>query len=941
MRPVASDAATGGHDRAPTPDAKATRLATEASETLRGGNLVASEVLSQRALELRLGVAAESLEIAQSLHDLGLVATRREALARAEGLFHRALAIKQRRAGDGVTVAATVNGLGIVAASSGRLEAASALFGRAASLWERVEPGGLNHAAALNNLGNVAWTRGDLVRAEDLYRRALELRQRLAPDSLAIASSLNNLSLVVAARGDLAGAEELQRRSFAIRERLAPASTETASSLNNMGEIARERGDLAAAAELFQRSLAVRERIAPGSVGVASGLENLGNVAREQGDLVTAEELLRRSLEIRERLAPESLEVAASLSNLGNVVRDRGDLDTAEALYRRALGIKQRLAPESLAVARTLTNLSTAAQDRGDLDRAESLERDALRLFERLAPGLLEHALAEYSLGTILRDQGRLDEALGHMAAGVDALEVQHERLGGSGEVRAGFRAQHIELYRDFIDLLLKAGREDQAFHVLERSRARQLLELLAERDLVFAADISTELDRERRMLAVESDRVVARLGELAGAGRGAESEEALAELVGIRRRQAEVREQVRAACPRLAALRYPQPLDLDEARAALDPGVLLLAWTLGAERSYLLAVGPDQEGLEVVPLGFGADEIRDKVGRLRTQIEGSSPRMAGLGQELGDALLGPVAGRIERSERLLLVPDGPLHGLPFAALRGFGVEPRWLVEAQPLTVVSSATVFAELKRQRRQRERITVAAFGDPIYPARPGQQASLGPQGRLRSALGLEPLPATRREVEELARLFPGSISLYLGPEATEARVKSLGRDVAIVHIASHGLIDERLPLDSALALSPPETGAEAGDNGLLQAWEVLEQVRLDADLVTLSACETGLGQELEGEGIIGLTRAFQYAGARSVLTSLWSVADESTAELMRRFYAKLRSGQPKDEALRRAQLDLVETSVEIDVGERRGGRDFSQPLYWAGFQLVGDWR
>src|SRR5262249_49388356 len=144
------------------------------------------------------------------------------------------------------------------------------------------------------------------------------------------------------------------------------------------------------------------------------------------------------------------------------------------------------------------------------------------------------------------------------------------------------------------------------------------------------------------------------------------------------------------------------------------------------------------------------------------------------------------------------------------------------------------------------------------------------------------------------------------YLGPDATEERARTLGSAPRYVHFALHGLLDRRFPLDSALALSPPPAGASGRENGLLQAWEIFESVRLDAELVTLSACETGLGPEAGGEGLISLARAFHYAGARSVLASLWAVSDRSTADLMGRFYASLASGLPKDEALQAAQLE-----------------------------------
>src|SRR6185436_4949624 len=174
---------------------------------------------------------------------------------------------------------------------------------------------------------------------------------------------------------------------------------------------------------------------------------------------------------------------------------------------------------------------------------------------------------------------------------------------------------------------------------------------------------------------------------------------------------------------------------------------------------------------------------------------------------------------------------------------------------------------------------------------------------------------------EVADIAGLFPQART-YLGRDATEERVKSLGPETRLVHFACHGLLDERFPLNSALALSIPEHPEAGRDNGLLQAWEIFENVRLDADLVTLSACDTGLGKEMGGEGLVGLVRAFQFAGARSVVASLWSVADVSTAMLMERFYTYLRQGKTKDEALRAAQLDLIRSKKS----------ELSHPYHWA---------
>ena len=293
---------------------------------------------------------------------------------------------------------------------------------------------------------------------------------------------------------------------------------------------------------------------------------------------------------------------------------------------------------------------------------------------------------------------------------------------------------------------------------------------------------------------------------------------------------------------------------------------------------------------------------------------------------------MAPARAAVEKADRILIVPDGPLHSLPFGALirptdasgdRGW----QYVVEWKPMHSTLSATVYAELAKTRASASsRSTLVAFGDPQFPAaetRPETVANL-----LRTGNTLEGLPATRVEVNRVARSFGAAATVYLGADATESRAKAL-RSARYVHFATHGLLDPRLPLDSALALTMPAARRAGEENGLLQAWEIFEQVRLDADLVTLSACETALGAELAGEGLIGLTRAFHYAGARSVLASLWRVADGSTAGLMNRVYGHLRAGVSKDEALRRAQRETIALPAT------------AAPFHWAAFTLSGDWR
>jgi CHAT domain-containing protein len=254
---------------------------------------------------------------------------------------------------------------------------------------------------------------------------------------------------------------------------------------------------------------------------------------------------------------------------------------------------------------------------------------------------------------------------------------------------------------------------------------------------------------------------------------------------------------------------------------------------------------------------------------------------------------------------------------------------PTYFADVKPLHTIVSMTAYAELRRRPVPPGRIanppahagagnptptTLLALGDPVYAE------SSDDSGR---GLKLAALPGTRREVQAIAQLFGKQAAIRLGAEASEATARKELSSASLIHLACHGILDQRSPLDSGLALSADET-----NDGLLQAWEIFEKVRMNADLVVLSACQTGLGRTTKQEGVVGLTRALQYAGAKSIVVSLWSVSDDSTAALMTVFYTELKKGTNKDVALQRAMATV------------RKHPKWSHPFFWAPFVLIGDW-
>ena len=902
------------------------------------GDLDTAGELYRQALRLRAvsPAGAESLGVARILNRLGALGRDQGHYDEVQGHLHRALEIGQRQAPDSLVVAETLSQLAVVLGLRSDMDGAIDHLRRALAIQERLAPHSPDMVSTLNRLGLANRRIGDLAAAAGYYQQALEIQQNLAPEDPATAKLLTNFGVLAMKQGDLVVAEDCFWRAWEISQQHMPRSLTSAGNLANLGSIFESRGDLETAARYQHRALEIIEQLTPESPDVAIIHDSLGNLAFGDHDLDQAERHYQRALTLRQREMPDSLATARSWRDLGAVASERGDNTQAEKFLRRALDIERRVTPGGLDLAHTLGLLGQLAMLQDRWSDAEPYLLEALAIHQRLAPGTLAEAISCQRLATSYRRLGRLRQARELYARGTAAFEAQEHRLGGSYIVRSGFAASRASLYAEYVDFLVERGELAEAFHLLERSRNRAFLEFLGQRDLSLAADVPPELEHQRRLADARYNDALARLAHLS-----AETPETLTEdlhqaLSKARHEQQEIKTRIRLAAPRVAALRYAEPLDLAATQQALDPGTLLLAYSLGEERGHLFAIGPGPGEARVYPIPRPVGALREEVRQLRSLLRPgeTSDAIRFRAAQLGELLLGAAADPIERAERLLILPDGPLHSLPFAALvlADQGGQPRYLVESKPITVAASATFFAQLAKGRHELGAIRLSAFGDPLYPDVTPALGRSVPVLRSAMELGLrlDPLPATRSEIEGLGALFPKTSHIFLGATATEERAKSLGKDSNVIHFACHGVVDDRLPLESALVLSLPSNPGMGEENGLLQAWEIFEQMRIDAELVTLSACDTALGQELAGEGMLGLVRAFQYAGARSVLASLWGVHDASTAELMAAFYRAWKQGRTKDEALRGAQLELL------------GGEGLlGHPFYWAAFELIGDWR
>ena len=965
-----------------------------------------------RALEIYRKQAPESGPSAICHSNLGLLARNTGELEKADRFLTKSIEIKEKLVPDSISLAISLNNYGNLMLDRGILDTAGSYYERSQKIFEKWAPGGSQLGTILINLGHVAlkqqkWGKaegyfqdafaikalrtgqkreleghfyhlgntfrsaGEWNRAWDFLNQAYKLQREDHPHSLKVAATLSSLGFIARKRGHWEQAETYYRQAFDIRKALAPNSLALAGSLTNLGTVFLKRGQLKRAQFYGQRALDIYVKIAPESLAVATSLNNLGVVAFKRKEFSIAENYFLGALEIREKLTPGSEPLATTLNNLGVVAIERGNLNLAECYYRDALNAVADLPPGNFNQGLFLGNLGDLAMERGRWHEAEAFLSRSNYILGTLAPGSFDAANCQYFLGMVAQRQENPTLAVKWFTGAVDVLEIQSSLLGGSLETRFRFRGDQGRFYRGLYSQLIQETEFEKAFEFQERSRARTLLEIMAQRELDFAPEtLPGKLLEARNTAGFQYQKTQEKLGKLT---LGHPEVEGLRDqLFEIHRQYDAINAQIRESFPKLAP---PKPLGLPQIKAALEPGTVLMSFCVLEKQTALFLVRKDAP-LQVITIPEGRAFWDEKVseilgGAFMDHSKLFFPDFLQQSGVLYQLLIAPAMPHLQSAQRLVVIPDGALKKLPFALLYDLQSQ-RYLIEKKPLSTVVSATVYAELKRRPNKPLRRMVA-LGDPLYPYQDSLSATTvdgsheSEQNRADGALiapdhknnfdfvvrsrmarhGPWPrLPQTANEVNQIATLFGEQAQTHLGREATEDVAKTLGQDVDVVHIAAHGFTDDHRALDSGLVLTLNEDFQEGEENGILHAWEIIESMRLDANLVVLSACQTALGKDAGGEGLIGLTHAFQFAGARSIVASFWNVNDVSTAVLMEKFYRYLKEGHNKATALQKAQIDLIRNPVKL---KRQGGIgrwlpaknfDASHPYHWAAFQLIGPW-
>jgi CHAT domain-containing protein/Tfp pilus assembly protein PilF len=831
-------------------------------------------------------------------------------------------------------------------------------------------------ARVVKLIGNLLVARGELTEATRAFTESADLSAATGGRN-AEARALNDAGIAYRRLGQAERAVALYERALPLARASRDGPLE-GNVLNNLGVAYRALGESDRALDIYQQVLENR-RAAGDRKGQISPLLNVGNALGRAGQYQQGLRFHLEALAAVREVGDKARE-AEVLDTLGWTYYGIGDYGRALEHYGAALSLARDTGqiaeqPEILyGTARTLHRLGRTEEAIATFSDAMTVTRATRNAY------VLRNLLAE--LSDVHRAKGNLVEAERHITEAVDLDERLRTAI-TSPDLRASFIAAEHDNYERLIDILQArhaldpaAGYDARSLHASERARARVLLDSLLDAQVDLRAGVEPALLERERSLQRSLNAASARLSSAIVDHRPDDERTAGSQVERLTAEYAQLQTEIRRDSPQYSAMTRPEPLALAAIqRDVLDSGTVLLEFALGRESSWLWAVTsktvttvrlPPRAEIEPAARSvyehLTARQRRPREGqRSYTQrVAASDIALRREAAALSELLLGGIASRLDgewRGLRLAIVGRGAVDYVPFSVLpvpqgatRPSGATPRpgrrpLLGDEHEIAYIPSASVIPLLRAQGGSRPDAggRVVIFADPVYERadpRIAKTAAAAAPGSVavspliaRHAIGragLGRLPFSRAEARDIAALLPpGTVRLATDFDAN--RSTALGtavRDARIVHFATHGVLDAERPAFSGLVLSLVDARGTP-QNGYLRLHDIYN-MRLDADLVVLSACQTALGTEIRGEGLVGLARAFMYAGAPRVVASLWQVNDQATSELMKRFYRSML----RDKLSPAAALTAAQRQMHADPRWRA-------PYYWAGFILLGDWR
>ncbi|HET9365771.1 MAG TPA: CHAT domain-containing tetratricopeptide repeat protein [Candidatus Angelobacter sp.] len=904
-----------------------------------------AEETGKRALHIREEKAgANDYLVAASLETLADLYVERSDYATAASMATRALEITSHLYGpDDLRTADAEKPLGRAAIGQANYSRAEELLRHASKI--KLAAGGessLIYAESVADLSSVYLMKRDNVRAEELSSQAQALEEKLlGPDHLKVALMLHNRGLIAYRRRDYDTAEKLYQRSLAIKEKvLGPVHPWLGITLNNLGLLYwRAQDNYSKAAEYFRRSEVIFEKFdGPESFPVAQTLSNLGVMAKYTGDYKGAEEYYKHALALMEKLfGPSSLQLETTMESLGLLYSDQGDYAKAEPLLLRALQItKDSRGPEHPEVARILRNLIKLYEASGNLARARECWLEASAIDEKDLP-------LNLAIGSEKQKLAFFDPYMTTLEMVISFQQGLDPQSNDSRELAATMLLQRkgriLDALADNLEgLRSRSNAEDRA----QLDKLKEVTSKLA--NLVLNGPGKTSLSEHLQQIKTLTEQRDALESEIGKRSAGYYQSSAGVTLSAVQ-----------AAIPADAALvEYAvyQPY---------DPKQPLESDTdLGPPRYAAYVITSND--VRSIDLG-DAKTIDAAIGALRKSLRDPESRnVKKLARTVDEKIMRPVRALAGNSRHLLIAPDGQLDLIPFEAL--VDENGHYLVEQYLFTYLSTGRDLLHMQTPRASKTEVAVVAdpdFGEPkarevkSVPGAQKQPATRSIRRGKDSDIYFAPLDGTKLEAQAIQSLFPKA-HVFTGAQATKAALLKLEAP-SILHIATHGFFledphagkensanagsstndarggspeeDPENPLlRSGLALTGANLNRRGGDSGILTALEAANLNLWGTKLVTLSACDTGIGEVRVGEGVYGLRRAFVLSGAESLVMSLWPVNDYVTRQMITTYYTGLKNGRGRGDALHQAELSMM----------KRKGRE--HPFYWASFIESGEW-
>jgi len=918
----------------------------EASALLGIGRVYSDLGEKQKAIEYynqslllsqKLGNKAQE---AVTLSNIGLVYSDLGEKQKAIEYYNQSLPLSQQL-GDKAQEAITLNNIGHVYDTLGEQRKALEYYNQSLLLSQQVGDKA-QEATTLNNMGFVYSTLGDKQKALEYYNQSLPITRQIGYKAWE-ARTLNNIGLVYSDLGEKQKAIEYYNQSLPLSQQVGDTATQ-ARTLSNIGRVYDTLGEKQKAIEYYNQSLPLSRQVGD-KAQEATTLNNIGGVYDTLGEKQKAIEYYNQSLPLSRQIGYKVQE-AASLNNIGLVYDALGEKQKAIEYYNQSLPITRQIGYKA-GEALTLNNIGLIYNALGEKQKAIEYYNQSLPLMRQVGDKAGE-ATTLYNFANLERDRGNLKEALTNIESAIKIIEELRLKI-GSQQLRASYFAQKQDYYKFYIDLLMQLhkinpnqGYDALALHVSERSKARSLLELLTEANANIRTGVDPKLLEQERNLqqqlnALEQNRVKLLQGQYTNK----QLDNLKQQIENIITQLQQLEGEIRVKSPQYAALKYPQPLTLPEIQQqVLDNNTILLEYSLGENRSYLWLVSKTKITSYELPKRADIESAAKAFYKQLKSPEIVSPEVA---MKLSQMLLAPVANQLG-NKRLIIVGDGALQSIPFAALPipVSATSPILLIVQNEIVTLPSASTIAISRNQLKKRTPApkTIAVIADPVFnrdderlQKSPSEQSNSTDSTLKRSAddvgVILQRLPFTRKEAQTILTLVPENQRTSAFDFAA-SRLITTNSNLAqyrIVHFATHGLINTNRPELSGIVLSLVDQNG-ADKDGFLRLNDIFN-LNLPAELVVLSACETGLGKEMKGEGLVGLTRGFMYAGAKSVVVSLWSVQDAGTSELMRKFYHQLLEKKLTPvAALRAAQLEMLKEE------------QWKSPYYWAAFLVQGEW-